>query len=245
MITARPLRPRVRGILRTRRRVTACVALAALLLTTAAAELGARALLESRIAGAAGRVLGSDSEVEIEGGPALAALIEGHADAVTVSSDDATLGRMPDVSVAVRLEDLSLRSDGATVARTQAHIEVPAASVLSLAAASGGRLPVSGVHPDEAAGTLTLTLGQGGLGSATLRPEIEEGRVTLYVDSAEVLGRPAPAAMVERIRHSLSERTDRPYPLGLRATSLDVTATGLKVALKGGGTRLPTKDTTV
>ncbi|MFH0522315.1 DUF2993 domain-containing protein [Streptomyces sp. M41] len=221
----------------------ACVVtLIALLLTTGAAELGARGLLESRITDAAERALGPGSDVDIEGGPALAALLQRHLDAVTVSSDDATVGRLPDVSVAARLEDLRLEGDSATVTRTEADVTIPAVSLRTLTAASGGRLPVSAVHPDEAAGTLTLTLGQGGVGRATLRPEIEQGRVALRVDSAEVLGRPVPAATADRIQAGLSAHTDRTYPLALKATSLDVTATGLKVTLKGGRTRLPPSD---
>ncbi|MFF4585803.1 DUF2993 domain-containing protein [Streptomyces sp. NPDC001388] len=222
----------------------AVTALAVLLLAATVAEVAARGLLRGRMATAADRVLGDGSDVHVDGGPALLDLFDRHIDAVTVSSDHATVGRIPDVSVRARLDDIRLTGNASgTVARTQADVEIPAASLQSLAAGSGGRLPVSAVRLDDAADTLTLVLGRGGLGEATLRPQLQNGRVTLHLEDAEILGSPAPAGFVDRIQDGLSDRAGLDYPLGLKATSLDVTDTGLDVALTGGPTRLPAQDT--
>jgi len=219
------------------------VVLAALLLIVTAAELTARGLLEGRLAATVDRKLGQGSEVDIDGGPALLDLLERHLDAVTVSSDHVTVGRVPDVSVHARLDDLRLTGDhSGTVARTHAEVEVPAASLESLVTAPNGRLPVSGVRLDAQADTLTLALGQGGLGEATLKPELRNGHLSLRLEDAEILGNPAPTALVDRIQKNLTDRTDTAYPLGLKATSVDVTETGLDVTLAGGPSRFPSRN---
>ncbi|MFF3563405.1 hypothetical protein ACFYXS_25480 [Streptomyces sp. NPDC002574] len=98
---------------------------------------------------------------------------------------------------------------------------------------------MTAVRPDPAAGTLRLELG-GGLGEVTLRPGVVDGRVTLTVTGAVVLGRAAPPETTARIERRLAGRAPRgAYPLALRATSARVTADGLRVTLDGGRARLP------
>ncbi|MFD5010750.1 LmeA family phospholipid-binding protein [Streptomyces chartreusis] len=217
-------------------------ALAVVLLIATTTELVARTLLHSRMASVAGTALGKGTTVDIEGGPALLALFDRHIDAVTISNDHAALGRITGVSVHVRLEDLRLTADRAgTVARSHADVTVPAASLQRMAGTSDGGLPVTAVRLDEQADTVTLDLGQGGLGQATLQPRLQDGRVTLRLAEVEILGRPAPPGMVDRIQDRLTSRNGVDYPLGLKATTLDVTATGLAVGLDAGPTRLKGK----
>lgn len=214
-------------------------ALVLLLLTTTVAELAARTLLHSRLSAAVGRTLGKDTDVDIDGGPALLDLFERHLDAITVTSGHATLGQIPDVSLQARLDDVRLTGDhSGTVARTHADVEIPAASLQNMTTQTDGRLPVTDVRLDDQADTITLDL-QGGLGRATLQPRLQDGRVTLRLDDAEILGSPAPAAVVDRIQHRLTDRTNADYPLGLKATAVDVTSTGLTITLDGGPARLP------
>ncbi|MGW3097419.1 LmeA family phospholipid-binding protein [Streptomyces sp. NPDC001102] len=221
------------------------LALAFVLLTVTAAEVAARTMLRERLAAAAGRALGQDSTVDIDGGPALLALLDRHLDAVTISNDHATLGRIPDVSVRARLQDVRLTGDrSGTVSAVHADVDVPSASLRSMAGANGGRLPVTGVRLDEQSGTVVLDLGQGGFGQATVRPALRDGHVTLRLEEAEILGRPAPTRLVGRIQTALTARTDADYPLGLKATSLHVRASGLSIGLDAGRTRLPVRTKT-
>ncbi|MFI8232490.1 LmeA family phospholipid-binding protein [Streptomyces sp. NPDC085900] len=221
------------------------LALTVVLLAATAAELAARALLQDRLATAAGRALGRNSTVDIDGGPALLALLDRHLDAVTIGNDHATLGRIPDVSVRARLQDVRLTGERAgTVAAIHAAVEVPATSLEDLTGTKGSRLPVTDVHLDEKADTITLGLGQAGLGQATLQPRLQDGHVTLHLENAEILGRPAPLRLVDRIQNTLTTRTAADYPLGLKATSLDVTPTGLSIGLDAGRTRLPARTKT-
>ncbi|MFJ8140913.1 DUF2993 domain-containing protein [Streptomyces sp. NPDC096013] len=232
----------IRDMFRRRRvlSVTAA-ALTLLLLATAAAELAARTLLHSRLSAAVGRTLGRDTDVDIDGGPALLDLFERHLDAITVTSGDARLGHIPDVSVHARLDDVRLTGNhSGTVARAHADVEVPAASLQNMTTQTGGRLPVTGVRLDDQAGTITLDL-QGGLGRATLQPLLQDGRVTLRLEDAEILGSPAPAAVVDRIQHGLTNRTDAAYPLGLKATAVDVTSTGLTITLDAASPGCPVR----
>ncbi|MFJ8636405.1 LmeA family phospholipid-binding protein [Streptomyces sp. NPDC093568] len=217
-------------------------ALAVVLLTATTAELVARTLLHSRMAAVADQALGKGTAVDIEGSPALLALVDRHIDAVTITNDHAALGRIPGVSVHARLEDLRLTTDrSGTVARTHADVTVPAASLQHMAGTSDGGLPVTAVHLDDQADTVTLDLGQGGLGQATLQPRLQDGRVTLHLADVEILGSPAPPRLVDRIQDTLTTRNGVDYPLGLKATTLDVTATGLAVSLDAGPTRLTGK----
>ncbi|MFB8771306.1 LmeA family phospholipid-binding protein [Streptomyces broussonetiae] len=223
------------------RRVTSVgvLVLTGLLLTASVAELAARALIGGRIEDAVGRRLGADTDVDIDGGPALLALFDRHLDAVTVTSDDATLGRIEGARVRAELYDLRLSGGSGTVGRTRAEVELPPAALKDLAGGGeAARLEVTGVRADPATDTVVLVL-SGGLGEATLRPRVEEGRVALHVDAVRVFGRDAPPALVDRFERNLAGRDGPDYPLGLKATALDVTDTGLRVTLTGGRTRLP------
>ncbi|MEV0176144.1 LmeA family phospholipid-binding protein [Streptomyces sp. NPDC050803] len=225
----------IRAVFRRHRAASVtAVVLAVVLLGAVVAEVAARTLLHGRLTAAAGRALGQDVDVDVEGGPAVLDLFDRHLDAVTFTSGHAALGRIPDVSVQARLDDLRLTGGrSVSVARTHAEVEVPAASLQEMT----GRLPVTGVRLDDRADTIALDL-QGGLGRATLQPRLEDGHVTLRLEDAEFLGGPAPAALVDRIETGLGERTDADYPLGLTATAVDVTATGLSITLDGDHTRL-------
>ncbi|MFJ3233896.1 DUF2993 domain-containing protein [Streptomyces sp. NPDC086787] len=226
------------GLLRRRFAVRTSVVLAVLLLVGTAAEAGANALLNHRVSTAVGRVLGKDSEVSVDGGPALLLLFQRHFDAITVSSDDADLGRFSGVGVKARLDDVRLTGDeSGTVDHTSATVRVPTSSFEGLADTSGGQLPVTGVQLDDKANTVTFALGQGGLAQATLRPTLRDGRVAMDLEGVKIFGNPAPATVVDRLRDRLSAKGGTDYPLGLRATAVDVTDSALEVTLAGGKSR--------
>ncbi|MEU6538484.1 DUF2993 domain-containing protein [Streptomyces sp. NPDC047000] len=222
------------------RTVTGAV-LAALLLTTAAAEFTARALLHDRLAAAAGRSLGRGSDIEVEGGPALLDLLDRRLDAVDISNDDATMGRLHGVSVHARLD--GIRMTGArsgTVAHTHCDLVIPADALKDGVSGPGSRLQVTGVRLDDEADTVTLDL-QGGFGRAVLEPRVEDGRLAMRLTGVEIFGRPAPQNLVDRLESRLTDRAEATYPLDLRVTRADVTATGLAVTLEGGASKLPAK----
>ncbi|MFJ3667224.1 DUF2993 domain-containing protein [Streptomyces sp. NPDC090106] len=229
---------------RSRRRSTiwicACLALPILLAGTA--ELIARSLIHHRIESTVARSLGSDADVDISG-PALVGLMSRHLDRVDISSTHARLGKMRGASIRAQLNDVRFggSSGGGSVGGTHVEVSLSADDILNtLASSAEGGLPITSVTPDPASGTLRLGVG-GGMARIDIRPELSAGRVEFGVIGAEVMGRPAPEAALDRLRDSFgSEETqeDDPYPLGLKATDLAVTEGGVGVTLDGGQAEL-------
>lgn len=202
-------------------------------------ELLARSELEHRIRVAmASRVSDGDLDIGLASRPALLQLADKRLPFVEVDAAHAHLGQVPDAAFHARLEDVRLTGGAegpAEVGSARVTVLVPSSAVAEMAGGSGS-LPVAGVRTDPGDGTLTLLIGQGGLGSVTVRPGTDGGRVAMTVTAVEVLGRPAPEAVTERIRDSVALRADpEDYPLGLRATSVRVEDDGIHVRLETDG----------
>ncbi|MEV7440816.1 LmeA family phospholipid-binding protein [Streptomyces sp. NPDC091204] len=213
--------------------VTAAVLLAAAV-TAGAAEFTARAVIRNHVTKAAPG-LGEDVAVGVADDWALWDLARGSIPRLDVSSDDARVGRLPQVRVRARLDDVRL-GDGGAVGATHAEVT---ASTQSLATAIRTAVPavqVSAVTTDPARGTVLAAVGPGGAGQLTLRPVLKDGRVTLAVDGLTVFGRSVPAGRLGVGDGALGPEAGAPkeYPLGLKATSVRVRADGLHVDLAGG-----------
>ncbi|MFJ8005219.1 LmeA family phospholipid-binding protein [Streptomyces fagopyri] len=222
-----------------RRAVIALTCAAALVALPVGGELLARAELRHRIRTAvASRLPDADLRIGLSSRPALLQLVDRRLPFVEVDSAHARIGRIPDASFHARLEGVRLTGDAekrAEVASARVTVLIPPSAVAGLAGDSGG-LPVTGVRTDPRRDTLTLLIGQGGLGSVTVRPETAGGRVGMTVTSVEIMGRAAPDAMARRIRDAVARRADpADYPLGLRATSARVEEDGIHVRLATDG----------
>ncbi|GAA4996673.1 LmeA family phospholipid-binding protein [Kitasatospora paranensis] len=238
---------RVRAAVRRHRVATAAGVALAVLCAAGAGELTARDLLRDRIAGAA-PALGGDVTVGGAGGSVLWDLMTRHIPRLDVGSDHAGLGPLPDVSFRAHLDDVRLGGPGrGSVAGTRAEVTVPTgsigAAVEAVVRATHPSMPVASVDTDPAAGTVTVALGPGGVGLLTLRPAVTGGRVTLTVASLTVLGRPVAADALGGpggLGGGLGALPgpQRPYPLGLTATSVRTLPTGLTITLKGGPSTL-------
>ncbi|MCH0565579.1 MULTISPECIES: DUF2993 domain-containing protein [unclassified Streptomyces] len=217
---------------RPRRRATWLVLAAVLaLLLTGAAEAVARGLVADRVADRLRNRLG-DTHVEVDG-LALAGLARSRFDGITVTGDQARLGRLAGASVDLRLTGVDLggtpRAD-----HVRGAITVPPDAVAEALRQTSSGLPVTGVTPDPASGTLVVTA-RGGLATVTLRPALRDGRVTYQLQDARVLGLPAPDALTRRIEEALKEQSDRQTALQrsalLTVTSLRVTSAGVVATL--------------
>jgi hypothetical protein len=162
-----------------------------------------------------------------------------------VGSDHAGLGPLPDVAFRAHLDDVRLGGPGrGSVAGSRAEVTVSTrsigAAVETAVRAGHPSMPVTSVDTDPAAGTIAVALGPGGLGRLTLRPAITGGRVTLTVASLTVLGRPVAADAIGSTGGGLGAGPgpQRPYPLGLAATTVQVLPTGMVITLKGGPSTL-------
>ncbi len=232
---------RVRRRATRRGRITRTVALSvtAVLGLAGVGEAAARHVLESRMADGVGRALGTRVTVDTGAGLALPALLGRRLGHVTLSGDNARLGRLTGASVRITLEGVDLAGPTRTVAQARATVTIPAGSLAEAIGDSGPGLPVSGARTDPATGTVLLALGPGGTGRLTLKPVLVDGRVTLAATDLQFLGRAITGPQLDRINTRLAERDERSdYPLSLTPVSLTVTPAGLALTLASGPTEL-------
>jgi hypothetical protein len=85
-----------------------------------------------------------------------------------------------------------------------------------------------------------LSVGPGGLGQLTLRPTLKDGRASLAVAGLSVFGQAVPTSELGSAADGLGAAAGRQsaYPLGLRTTSAQVVAQGLRITLTGGPSTL-------
>ncbi|MFI1400438.1 LmeA family phospholipid-binding protein [Streptomyces sp. NPDC020681] len=218
--------------------ITTAVALAAVA-AAGTGELTARHMIRSRIATAA-PALGDTLTVSTGGSWALWDMTQQHIPRLEISSDDAHLGPLPQVSVDARLDDVRL-GDEARVSSTHAEVTVPTYSIGAAVQAAAPAAAVSSVATDPAGGTIAVGLGPGGQGQLTLRPAIVDGKVLFSVDGLTVFGRAVPPSRLGSIGSGLGAGAgaqEGRYPLGLKATSLRVGEDGVRVTLIGGPSTL-------
>ncbi|MBN0045468.1 hypothetical protein JS756_15375 [Streptomyces actuosus] len=201
------------------------------LLLAGTAEVVARGLVADRVSDRLRSRLG-DTHVEVDG-LALAGLARSRFDAITVTGDQARLGRLTGASVDLRLTGVDLGSTP-RADHVRGTITIPPDAVADALRQTSARLPVTAVTPDPASGTLVVTA-QGGLATVALRPVLRDGRVSYELKDARVLGLPAPEALTRRIEEALQEQSDRQTALQrsalLTVTSLHVTRAGVVAAL--------------
>ncbi|SEM05466.1 LmeA family phospholipid-binding protein [Streptacidiphilus jiangxiensis] len=219
--------PRGRRVLAVAAALTVTVAVAA-----GAGEYAADRVIRDRIAAAA-PALGADLTVG-ESGSALWDVAEQRIPRLDVSSDDATLGQLGPVDVQARLDDVRFDGAAATVSGSSAEVTVPAQAVADAVQAAAPSVTVGGVTARPGSGTLVVALGLGGAAQLTLRPVLQDGRVVVTAVSATVLGAPVPADRLAALTAGIGRGARQDYPLGLHATSVAVTADGLRIQLTGG-----------
>ncbi|MFK0150482.1 DUF2993 domain-containing protein [Streptomyces sp. NPDC090493] len=200
----------------------AAVVLVVLLAGTA--ELVVRGLVGERLSGRLRARIGVN-QVHL-GGSALLGLARGRFDRVTVTGEDARLGRLTGAAVDLRLTDVDVRGTP-RVGRLRGRITVSADALARSLGQGAQGLAVSGVSTDPAHGTLVLSV-HGGLGTVTVRPLLRDGWAAFGLVDARVLGQPAPAGVVGAIEEALREQSARqPAPGPVKVTALDVTSAGL------------------
>ncbi|MFI1944842.1 LmeA family phospholipid-binding protein [Streptomyces virginiae] len=217
--------------------VTATVLLLAVV-ATGAAEYTVRGVIHGRVLKAAPG-LGDDVAVGVAGGWALWDLAHENIPRLDISSDGAQVGRLSQVRVRARLDDVRLGGT-TTVAGTHAEVTVSTQSLAGAIRAAVPSVAVAAVTTDPARGTVLADVGPGGLGRLTLRPVLADGKVTLAVDGLTLFGRSVPTDRLGIAAGGLGPQAGAPkeYPLGLAATSAEVRPDGLHVALTGGPSTL-------
>jgi hypothetical protein len=225
---------KIRAALR-RHRAAAIAASVALVAVVAAGagEFTARNIIQNRIANAAPAALGSMTVNE--SGLALWDVMNKHIPTLDISSSNAHLGPLSQVSVQAQLDNVRLGGK-ATMSGAHAVFTVPALSIGVAVQAAVGSVPVTSVTTDPASGTIAVALGPGGIGQLTLHPVITGGKLSLPVAGLTVFGRSVPPSRLGKAGRGLGSASgvQRAYPLSLKATSLHVLPYGLQVTLSGG-----------
>ncbi|WP_377267019.1 LmeA family phospholipid-binding protein [Peterkaempfera sp. SMS 1(5)a] len=225
---------RLRGVLRSHRAATVA---GAVVLAVAAASGGgeytARLLIRERVARAVPALNRGGLTVD-EDGSALWDLLHRRIPRVDIESRHAGVGPLEQVDVHAQLYDVRF-GDRAAVGSSRAEVSVPAASIGDAVRAKASSVPVTAVATDPGLGTITVDLGAGGVAHLTLRPLIRDGRVSFATAGLSVLGR---AVDPGGLGDGLGSPGRGDYPLGMRATSVEVTPTGLLIRLRGGAVPL-------
>jgi len=231
---------RIRAVLRRHLALTVTTAVVTVaVLGTGLAEFTARHIIQSRIEHAAALALGSDVTMSEGGDWALWDLAHKRIPRLDISSDDARLGPLAQVSVHAQLNDVHLGGTP-TVSSTQVQVTASMQSIADAIHNAAPSVAVTSVTTDPASGTIIAGVDPGGIGQLTLHPQLTDGKVTLAVDGLTVFGRSVPTRRLGMAKAGLGTASgpQKAYPLGLKATSVTVQPDGLHITLNGGPSTL-------
>jgi len=222
------------------------VALAVLLVVVgvgAAAELYARHRVTSCLATAAATAVGGPVEIGLSGKPLLVSVVDKRVPYLRVSSENAAFGtpggpQLTDLRVQARFNGVHLPGSdgrGGYLDSSVATVSWPTQAIAaSMRAQPFGEL-VTQLSTDG--GTLRVQF-LGGLGTTTLRPIVQAGRIVIETVDVRVFGLGLPTSPVQQVVNLLSGNLST-FPLGLTPTAVRVTDVGVEITLAGGGAELP------
>ncbi|MGQ4596959.1 LmeA family phospholipid-binding protein [Nocardia sp. R6R-6] len=217
-----------------RRALLIALTVVAVLLATVlvGGEAYARHSVSSCISSQFEKEMGSKINVSFGPKPMLVTWIDGKVPSVRVNSDDTKFGPAVGMVVHAVFRDVDVADrNGSTIGSSSADVTW---SNEGIRETLGGM--VSSVRSSAGSGMLTLAV-LGGLAELQLKPQIKNGTVEVETMSAQLLGIGVPADLVQSIV-DLFTRSLQSYPLGMTATNLQVTDSGVAVKLAGGHTQL-------
>ncbi|WP_051406987.1 DUF2993 domain-containing protein [Nocardia sp. CNY236] len=222
----------------TRRTLLIALSVVVVLLATVliGGELYARHAVASCISTQFEKEMGSEVDVSFGAKPMLVTWMDGKLSSVRVDADDANFGRAVGMSVHAVLHDVDVADqNGGVIGSSSADVTW---SNEGIQQTLGGM--VSRVSSSPSSGVLTLTV-LGGFGQLELKPQIQDGTVQMETTSAQLFGIGIPSDLVQSILDTFTEKLQS-YPLGLAATHVEVTDSGIAVELAGGRTQLEPAD---
>ncbi|MEU1999224.1 DUF2993 domain-containing protein [Nocardia gamkensis] len=176
--------------------------------------------------------MGSKIDVGFGPKPMLITWIDGKVPSVRVNSDDTKFGPAVGMVVHAVFRDVDLADHGGgEIGSSSADVTWSNEGIKETLGSM-----VSDVSSSASTGLLTLSV-LGGLAQLQLKPQIVNGAVQVETMSAELLGMGLPADLVQSIV-DLFTQSLQSYPLGMSATELQVTDSGVAVHLSGGRTQL-------
>ncbi|MEU2122852.1 LmeA family phospholipid-binding protein [Nocardia niwae] len=176
--------------------------------------------------------MGSKIDVSFGPKPMLLTWIDGKVPSVRVNSADSKFGPAVGMVVHAVFRDVDVADhNGSVIGSSSADVTW---SNEGIKETLGGM--VSGVTSSASSGMLTLAV-LGGIAELQLKPQIVNGAVQVETMSAELLGIGLPADFVQSIV-DLFTQSLQSYPLGMTATEVKVTDSGVDVHLSGGRAQL-------
>ncbi|WP_330233252.1 DUF2993 domain-containing protein [Nocardia sp. NBC_00508] len=229
--------PRSTSMINRRNLLIALTVVAVLLATVlVGGEAYARHRVSSCISTQFEKEMGSKIDVSFGPKPMLVTWIDGKVSSVRVNSNDTKFGPAVGMVVHAVFRDVDVADpNGSTIASSSADVTW---SNEGIRETLGGL--VSGVSSSAESGMLTLDV-LGGLAELQLKPQVQNGTVEVETMSAQLLGIGVPADLAQSIV-DIFTRSLQSYPLGMAATNLQVTDSGIDVELAGGRTQLKPAD---
>ncbi|MFD8248671.1 DUF2993 domain-containing protein [Nocardia sp. NPDC059691] len=217
-----------------RRTLLIALTVVAILLATVlvGGEAYARHTVSNCISSQFEKEMGSKIDVSFGPKPMLLTWIDGKVPTVKVNSDDTKFGPAVGMVVHAVFRDVDVADqNGSEIGSSSADVTW---SNEGIKETLGGM--VSGVSSSASTGMLTLSV-LGGFAELQLKPQIVNGMVKVETMSAELLGIGLPSDLVQSIV-DLFTKSLQSYPLGMAATDLKVTDSGVDVHLSGGRAQL-------
>ncbi|NLG56674.1 MAG: DUF2993 domain-containing protein [Rhodococcus sp.] len=226
------------------------IVVAVLVASLAAGEIYLRRQVENCMASQFESQLGSKVDVGLSWKPVLWQSIDKKVPYVTLRSDDTSFGPAVGMNVDARINDVRLEQtpdSNGTVGSSTAEVQWTTEGILATMAQQPFGSLIGNVTANPEAGTLTFSVGTGGLVDLEVRPFITdngaEKAVQVETKSARILGFGLPTDLVDGVVQIITEAL-QDYPLGMTPTDIAVTDAGIEVSLAGGQYTLPADDPT-
>ncbi len=185
--------------------------------------------------------LGSQVDIGLSAKPVLLQAIDKQVPHVTIDSEGDTFGQAIGMQVHARANDIDISgtdTSAATIGNSTADVSWSANGILETIQAQPFGELVTSVKADETDGTLSFSVGPGGLAQLVVRPTLGNGDVDVQTVSAEVLGFGIPTDLVDGVVQIISAGLQI-YPLGMTPNAVHVDDTGISMSLAGGTYELP------
>ncbi|QNG19888.1 DUF2993 domain-containing protein [Rhodococcus triatomae] len=235
---------RTDGKKRNRVLVVALVLVAVLVAAFAASELYLRRQVQSCMASQFESQLGSKVDVGLSWKPVLLQSIDKRVPYVTLESNDTSFGPAVGMDVQARVDDVHIEEtpdSNGTIGSSTAEVRWSTAGILATMHQQPFGTLIGNVVSDPAAGTLTFSVGPGGLADLEVRPHISGDTIAVETVGAEILGFGLPTDLVDGVVQTLTESLQT-YPLDMVPTSVEVTGDAIEISLEGGAYTMPAAD---
>jgi hypothetical protein len=194
-------------------------------------ELYARHRADSVVASATQCVIQDGATASFGPSPFLLQHVMGHYKDITIHTAGHNIRNAKGMKADIEIDDVDLHGNAdskGTIGKLDANITWTSEGIQQTIQDSlpfiGGL--VNGVSTDPSAGTIELT-GAMGLGGVTVKPQVNDGQLSLQVSKVNALGVLVPHETAQTALDTFTAALLKQYPLGIKADSVQVTNDGV------------------